>query len=136
MITQNMRSGIMKKSSSTVILVATFLSVFVWSCSNTYQKSDLTVVDFPAYDSTQFTPLDKPSGKLFDILTGKSTGLAFSNDVGFRMRNDNNQYNYFYNGAGVAILNANGDSLPDIYFSGNIVADRLFINEGNLHFKD
>ena len=66
------------------------------ACNNTYKKSELTVVDFPTYDSSKFTPLDKPSGKLFDILTDKSTGLVFSNNVGFRMKNDNNQYNYFY----------------------------------------
>lgn len=106
------------------------------SCNSGYKKADLTVVDFPTYDSTKFDPIDKPSGKLFDILSNKSTGLDFSNDVGFRMRNDNNIYNYFYNGAGVAVLNVNGDSLPDLYFSGNIVHDRLFINEGNMHFKD
>jgi hypothetical protein len=36
----------------------------------------------------------------------------------------------------VAVLNANGDSLPDIYMTGNLVPDKLFINEGHLHFKD
>src|SRR5258706_10728271 len=129
MITQKMSISIMKNHLTGLAFVAAgFLSVMISSCTNTYQKADLTVVDFPAYDSTKFTPLDKPSGKLFDILTDKTTGLVFSNDVGFRMRNDNNQYNYFYNGAGVAILNANGDSLPDIYFTGNMVPDRLFIN--------
>lgn len=106
------------------------------ACNSSYKNADLTVVDFPTYDSTKFTPFDKPSGKLFDVLTNATTGLNFSNDVGFKMRNDNNQYNYFYNGAGVAVLNANGDSLPDLYFTGNIVPDKLFINEGNLHFKD
>jgi len=129
----------MKKNFSAVIITVFaggILSLLLSSCSGTYKKSDLTVVDFPTYDSTKFDPLDKPSGKLFDILTDKSTGLHFSNDVGFRMRNDNNQYNYFYNGAGVAVLNANGDSLPDLYFTGNLVHDKLFINEGNLHFKD
>ncbi len=133
-----MRRGKMRNFSTlSIIAAAGFLGALFSACnSSTYTKSDLTVVDFPTYDSTKFTPLDQPSGKLFDILTDKSTGLDFSNDVGFRMRNDNNQYNYFYNGAGVAVLNANGDSLPDIYFSGNIVADKLFINEGNLHFKD
>jgi hypothetical protein len=30
----------------------------------------------------------------------------------------------------------NHDSLPDLYFTGNLVHDRLFINEGNMHFKD
>lgn len=106
------------------------------SCKSGYQKAGLTVVDFPAYDSLQFDPLDQPSGKLFDILTDKSTGLTFSNDVGFRMRNDNNQYNYFYNGSGVAILDVNRDQLPDIYFTGNIVHDKLFLNLGNLKFRD
>src|SRR6185295_7400544 len=128
----------MKKNSINILSAAGVMAALALlsACNNTYTKSDLTVVDFPTYDSTKFTPLDKPSGKMFDILTNKSTGLDFSNDVGFRMRNDNNQYNYFYNGAGVAVLNANGDSLPDLYFSGNIVPDKLFINEGDLHFKD
>lgn len=119
-----------------LISASMVLTAFISSCNSTYKNSNLTVVDFPAYDSTKFPPLDKSSGKLFDILTNKTTGLDFSNDVGFRMKNDNNQYNYFYNGAGVAVLNANGDSLPDLYFTGNIVHDKLFINEGNLHFKD
>src|SRR4030095_8531868 len=114
------------------ILIVGLLS----SCNSGYKKADLTVIDFPTYDSTKFDPLDKPSGKLFDILTNKTTGLNFSNDVGFRMRSDNNIYNYFYNGAGVAVLNANGDSLPDLYFTGNLVPDKLFINEGHMHFRD
>lgn len=122
--------------SPAFILVAIVGSQLLWSCSGNYKNAALTVVDFPTYDSTKFDPLDKPSGKMFDILSDKSTGLRFSNDVGFRMRNDNNQYNYFYNGAGVAVLNANGDSLPDLYFTGNIVPDKLFINEGNLKFRD
>ncbi len=116
--------------------VGLVLSLLLAACKSGYQKAGLTVIDFPSYDSLQFDPLDKPSGKLFDILTQSTTGLQFSNDVGFRMRNDNNQYNYFYNGAGVAVLNANGDSLPDIYFTGNIVPDKLFINTGQLTFRD
>ncbi len=112
------------------------LTALLASCNSGYKKADLTVVDFPSYDSTKFDPIDKPSGKLFDMLSDASTGLNYSNNVGFRMRNDNNIYNYFYNGAGVAVLNVNGDSLPDLYFTGNIVSDKLFINEGNMHFKD
>jgi hypothetical protein len=128
----------MNRKSSPAFLISIALAgmVVLGSCNEGYKKAALTVVDFPAYDSTRFDPLDEPTGKMFDILTDKSTGLRFSNDVGFRMRNDNNQYNYFYNGAGVAVVNANGDSLPDIYLSGNIVADKLFINEGNMKFRD
>ncbi|MBA2422028.1 MAG: VCBS repeat-containing protein [Chitinophagales bacterium] len=119
-------------AASALMLIA----AMVTSCNSGYKKADLTVVDFPSYDSTKFDVIDQPSGKLFDMLSNASTGLNFSNNVGFRMRNDNNIYNYFYNGAGVAVLNLNGDSLPDLYFTGNIVPDRLFINEGNMHFKD
>ncbi|MCY7409512.1 MAG: VCBS repeat-containing protein, partial [Chitinophagales bacterium] len=130
----------MKKNSERRFFAGVFLMVALLSgytsCNNSYKNSNLSVVDFPTYDSTKFDHTDIESGKLFDILTDKTTGLAFSNTVGFRMRNDNNIYNYFYNGAGVAVLNANGDSLPDLYFTGNAVHDKLFINEGNLKFKD
>ncbi|MGB3076607.1 MAG: VCBS repeat-containing protein [Chitinophagales bacterium] len=122
---------------NTGYLAAILFSVaLLASCNSGYKKADLTVVDFPTYDSTQFDPIDKPGGKLFDILSSATTGLVFSNDVGFRMRNDNNIYQYFYNGAGVAVLNLNGDSLPDVYMTGNIVPDKLFLNEGNMKFKD
>src|SRR4030095_4022891 len=109
------------------------LLIALSACNSSYKKADLTVIDFPTYDSSKFDQLDKSSGKLFDILSSSSTGLDFSNDVGFRMRNDNNIYNYFYNGAGVAVLDVNNDSLPDIYFTGNMVHDKLFLNEGNMH---
>lgn len=128
-----MKSGM----RNTGYVAGILLSIALLSaCNSGYKKADLTVVDFPTYDSTKFDPLDKPSGKLFDILTSATTGLDFSNNVGFRMRNDNNIYQYFYNGAGVAVLNVNGDSLPDIYLTGNLVPDKLFLNEGNMKFKD
>jgi hypothetical protein len=128
----------MKNAGMNKILpvAAVLLLAILSSCNSGYKKADLTVIDFPTYDSTKFDPLDKASGKLFDILTKATTGLDFSNDVGFRMRSDNNIYNYFYNGAGVAVLDINNDSLPDLYFTGNIVPDKLFMNEGNMRFKD
>jgi len=45
-------------------------------------------------------------------------------------------YLYFYNGAGVASGDFNNDGLIDLYFTGNQVADRLYINSGNLKFQD
>jgi len=45
-------------------------------------------------------------------------------------------YEYIYNGGGVGIGDFNNDSLPDIYFTGNMVANALYINKGNLKFQD
>ncbi len=45
-------------------------------------------------------------------------------------------YLYYYNGAGVAVADLVGDSLPDIYLVSNLGENKLFENKGNLHFED
>lgn len=45
-------------------------------------------------------------------------------------------YEYLYNGGGVAIGDLNQDGLDDIYFSANVGQNQLYLNEGNLKFKD
>lgn len=75
------------------------------------------------------------SNKLFTDVTGTS-GVNFTNTLNFTPELNPYTYRNFYNGAGVAIGDINNDGLPDIYLTGNQVGNKLFLNEGNLKFKD
>lgn len=73
---------------------------------------------------------------LFINATSQETGLSFSNTI--TETNDLNilDYIYFYNGGGVAIGDINNDGLSDVFFSGNQVTNKLYLNKGNLKFED
>ncbi|MGB6152295.1 MAG: VCBS repeat-containing protein [Pricia sp.] len=75
-------------------------------------------------------------GSLFKNPSPEETGITFENTL--TETDDLNilDYLYFYNGGGVAIGDVNNDSLPDIFFSGNQVKNRLYLNKGDLKFED
>ena len=74
--------------------------------------------------------------KLFTLLTSSHTGISFSNNLFESDINNYYTYMYFYNGGGVSIGDIDNDGLPDIYFTGNQVANKLYLNLGNIKFKD
>ncbi len=75
---------------------------------------------------------------LFSMLDAAETGIDFSNDLIEDATTDHNvlSYSHYYNGAGLAIGDINNDGLPDIFFSGNEVPNRLYLNKGNMKFDD
>lgn len=66
----------------------------------------------------------------------QDTPLQFENQLVYSQ--DFNPYTYrnFYNGAGVALGDVNNDGLLDVYFTGNLVDNKLFLNKGNWEFED
>jgi hypothetical protein len=78
----------------------------------------------------------KQEPTLFRLLGPDESGIAFSNDIF-----EDDQYNilkvsYLYNGGGVSVADFNNDSLPDIFFTGNMVDNQLYLNQGELKFRD
>ncbi len=76
------------------------------------------------------------SKKLFTLLPSSYTGVNFRNDIAEDANMYYYLYEYLYNGAGVSIGDFNNDGLQDIYFSSTLGSNKLFLNEGNFHFKD
>jgi hypothetical protein len=73
---------------------------------------------------------------LFSLLPPSETGITFTNQLTESEEFNVLKYGYFYNGGGVAIGDLNNDGLQDLYFTGNMVGNRLYLNKGNFKFDD
>lgn len=73
---------------------------------------------------------------LFTLLTSEASGIKFVNKIENKKDFNIFKYRNFYNGGGVALGDINNDGLVDIYFTGNMVSNRLYLNQGNLQFID
>ena len=109
--------------------------MFAASCK-LFSKGDGDPRGTAIIDPKREVTLDGNSGKLFDILTGKSTGITFVNDLRETYEVNWWRYSYIYNGGAVSIGDVNNDNLPDLFFTGNLVESKLFLNKGNLKFED
>ncbi len=74
--------------------------------------------------------------KLFKLLDSSQTGIDFNNQITEYDSLNILNTEFIYNGGGVAIGDMNGDGLQDVFFTGNQVENKLYLNKGNLTFED
>ncbi len=99
------------------------ISLFLFGCSQKGDKKEIEKV----------AAAEEP---VFKRVTSAHSGVAFRNMVDENVNTFFDVFAYVYNGGGVGIGDINNDGLSDIYFTGNEVPNKLYLNEGNLKFKD
>ncbi|GAB3898306.1 VCBS repeat-containing protein [Larkinella knui] len=70
------------------------------------------------------------------MLPAEETGITFSNQMTESDTLSILNIDYFYNGGGVGIGDFNNDGLQDVFFTGNLVGNKLYLNKGNFKFTD
>ena len=79
---------------------------------------------------------DASSAPLFTLMPSSGTGITFANRIPENEVRNGFNYEYYYNGGGVAVGDLNGDDLPDLYFTANAGPNHLYLNRGGLRFED
>lgn len=105
------------------LTLLSLLIILSWSCSE--QES-----------STAVSNVDTSSVKIFEEVLPSTSGIKFNNSLIEDAKLNSITFDGMLQGAGVGILDANKDGLPDVYFAGNMNGDRLYINKGNFNFED
>ncbi|MFT3933017.1 MAG: VCBS repeat-containing protein [Chitinophagaceae bacterium] len=91
---------------------------------------------FYCFVSGCFIACNNQPTTLFKKLSSSSTGIDFKNTI---VESDSiNPMNVvnIYNGGGVGVGDFNNDGKPDLYFTGNMVPSKLYLNKGNFEFDD
>lgn len=77
---------------------------------------------------------EKPT--LFQLVPPGESNINFSNRITESDTLNILKEEYVYNGGGVGVGDFNNDGLPDLYFTGNMVSNALYLNQGDMEFKD
>lgn len=76
------------------------------------------------------------TNKIFESLNSEQTGIDFNNILTENDSLNYFTYGYIYMGGGVSAGDINNDGLIDLYFTGNMVPNKLYLNKGNMKFED
>lgn len=81
-------------------------------------------------------PTTLSAQKLFSLLDAEKTNIHFNNQLEDTKDHSIMIYSNYYGGAGVGVGDVNNDGLADVFFAGNLVADKLYLNQGDFVFED
>lgn len=106
---------VLKRHYRATTLLITFIAVFIVAITGCRQDNA--------------TPL-------FVSLPAAQAGIFFENTIITSPQENIQNHPFIYNGGGVAVGDVTGNGLQDIFFAGNRVSSRLYINKGNMQFED
>lgn len=113
----------MKKFNIPSVFISVFLFIVVLDSCKQSEKS------------TSDKDSNTVNGK-FEFVNPSNAGINFVNQLTEDEKFNFLTFHYIYNGGGVAAGDINNDGLTDLYFVGNMVPDRLYLNKGNFKFED
>ena len=105
------------------LTIISILFLFATSCGN-------------KDESIAATSQNEVEPKIYTKLSAEETGIDFVNKLYETAKLNYYQFQYLYNGGGVAIGDINNDGLDDIYFSATQFSNKLYLNKGNLKFEE
>jgi len=73
---------------------------------------------------------------LFKLIQPEQSNITFANNITNTDSLITVSFEYLFNGSGVAVADFNQDGLQDVFFTGNMVSNRLYLNQGDLKFED
>lgn len=113
--------------------------MILWQYSNIDMKYFLGVFIITTMAFTGCTKKDSSRTKTaiyFENVPVEHSNIDFANTLIHKDDLNIIEYLYYYNGGGVAVGDINNDGLEDIYLTANQTSDKLYLNLGNLKFKD
>lgn len=109
-------------------IITILLIIVQFSCGDS-SKGDTNEQEVKPKEKKEYKPL-------FSLMDPEVSGVDFKNYLPENEGNNILTYEYLINGAGVAIGDINNDNLPDIYLTSNLRGGKVYLNQGDLKFKD
>ena len=72
----------------------------------------------------------------FEQISSNQSGISFNNTITPSDSLNYNLFPYIYMGAGVALGDINNDGLTDVFMTGNMTPNKLYLNKGDMTFAD